>query len=526
MRRLLGLALAVSLTSSSWCQTTKPLSNSDVIEMHIMGLGDDVLMDKIKASPGSQFDTSVESLKVLKQSGISDAVIRVMIVPQSATTSRVVDDLAVKFSLLKNGVFTVWTELGHGTGFLIAPDGLVLTNQHVIGPSEYIALQFDEKTKVPAILLAADAQRDVAVLWVDMSNLPNAVALELAKPSSINPPLVEGERVFTIGSPLSQQKVITSGITSKIEKTAIISDVNINHGNSGGPLFNSQGQVVGITTFGDFTKAGGPGISGILKIEETEAVLTDARKKMAASPKPGKDLLPVDPVDVFPIEALKSTISSEKFDTKPYLFQEGDFEVAIITPPFKYFEGAESELRALNEKSKRNRKSSVAIKDSFKPLDDLKDWEQYVGQFKPVIMIRAAPKFRETNLSALARGVAAGNGSYYAGAAVMKYKTDFYRMVLVCGDKEVAPISPGKIAHIVNIHSAFVHATDATYEGFYVFPSDAIGPACGKVMLNLYSEKKPQSAVSKELSDKTVAKIWADFEPYRVSLPGKSAEVK
>src|SRR5262249_51493401 len=149
-------------------------------------------------------------------------------------------------------------------GFIISRDGIVLTNQHVVGPSEYIALQFDPKRKIPATLLAADPEKDIAVLWCDLSQIPEAISLEIAKPDELNPPLVEGEKVFTIGSPLNQQKVITSGIASKIEKTAIISDININHGNSGGPLFNSQGQVVGITTFGDPDRQGGPGMSGIV----------------------------------------------------------------------------------------------------------------------------------------------------------------------------------------------------------------------------------------------------------------------
>ena len=225
---------------------------------------------------------------------------------------------------------TVWSEFGHGTGFIISNDGLVLTNQHVVGPSEYLALQFDPQRKIPAVLLAADPARDVAVLWCDLTALPEAISLELAKKDELNPSLVEGERVFTIGSPLNQQKIVTSGIASKIEKTAIISDVNINHGNSGGPLFNSQGQVVGITTFGDFTSRGGPGVSGIVKIEEAMPIIDEARSQMKSTPHPKAALLPVEPTDLFPIEAIKSTLLQEKFDARPYSMGVGDFEV----PPF------------------------------------------------------------------------------------------------------------------------------------------------------------------------------------------------
>ena len=144
---------------------------------------------------------------------------------------------------LQNCVLTVWSEFGSGTGFIIDPQGLVLTNQHVVGPSQYIAVQFDPNTKVSARLLAADPARDIAVLWVNLSAMPNAATAIIAKDDSTQPAVLEGERVFTIGSPLSQRKIITTGVASKVESRAIISDVNINPGNSGGPIqFSRSGR--------------------------------------------------------------------------------------------------------------------------------------------------------------------------------------------------------------------------------------------------------------------------------------------
>ncbi len=125
---------------------------------------------------------------------------------------------------------------------------LVLTNQHVLGPTDYIAVQFDSITKIAAVKLLADPEKDVAVIWADMSAFPNAIAAPLATTSSGEPAAIEGERVFTIGSPLTQQKIVTTGIVSKIEPHAIISDIRIDHGNSGGPLFNSLGQVPAATS--------------------------------------------------------------------------------------------------------------------------------------------------------------------------------------------------------------------------------------------------------------------------------------
>jgi len=518
MRQLFAciLLLCSLLSSRAIAQTRqKPLSNEDVVQLVSLGLSDDVIIEKIRSAPATSFDTSVQGLKTLKAAKVSDAVLKVMINPHnpSSTTTRgrVLDEMSAKFQILRNGVLTVWSEFGHGTGFIISKDGLVLTNQHVVGPSEYLALQFDQKRKIPAVLLAADPERDVAVLWCNLSAIPEAISLDIAKPDELNPPLVEGEKVFTIGSPLNQQKVLTSGIAGKIEKTAIISDININHGNSGGPLFNSQGQVVGITTFGDFTSQGGPGISGILRIEEASSAISAARVKMATMTAPTPILLPVEPGDAFPVEALKSTLMQEKFDARPYFFGAGDFDIAFITPPLTYRAEKESEMRAAKEKNKRNRKSETAVQDSFRPVDDLKNWEQYVGEYKPVLFVRATPKLKETGGSILLRSLA-------NVPAKMRFKTDFYRMKLMCGSKEVEPILPGKIAHVVDVRNRFVSATDATYEGLYEYPADSVGPSCGQVSLVLFSEKKPDSAITKTVGEKTVGRVFDDFAPYRAEL--------
>jgi S1-C subfamily serine protease len=424
--------------------------------------------------------------------------------------ARVTDELSTQYKRFQNSVVTVWSEIGRGTGFIVDPTGLILTNQHVIGPSEYIAVQFDSNTKISAVKLVADPERDVAVIWADISAFPNAIVAPLAVDSSNDPAAIEGERVFTIGSPLSQRKIITTGIVSKVEPHAIISDIRIDHGNSGGPLFNSLGQVIGITTFGEGA------ISGIVRVEEASKLLPDARAKMAMISKPSPALLPVEPTTPFPIDAIKDTLLSEKFDTKHYSFGIGDFEIAMITPPLRYRMQRESEIRAAKEKSKRTKQSSDAAQDTFRPLDDLKNWQEYVGDYEPIIYIRATPKMRETGGSMLRRGLIGGlSGTGYGGAATMRFKTDFYRMRQMCGDKEVEPIEPGKIAHVVDVHNNFVHATDATYEGFYTYPPDSVAPSFGKVTLEMYSEKRPESAATKVLDDKTVTKVWEDFGPYR-----------
>jgi len=188
------------------------------------------------------------------------------------------EDLTVMFQKYQKSVVTVWSEIGSGTGFIVDSSGLVMTNQHVIGPSKLVSVQFDAKRKVAANVLAIDAERDVAILYADLSAFPGAMAASFAGAGDGRELAVEGEKVFTIGSPLGLKKIITNGIVSKVEARAILSDVNINHGNSGGPLFNSLGKVIGITTF-LVPGANGPGVAGIVRIDQTLPVLAQAQKK-------------------------------------------------------------------------------------------------------------------------------------------------------------------------------------------------------------------------------------------------------
>jgi S1-C subfamily serine protease len=99
--------------------------------------------------------------------------------PESANSRG--GDLSEQFKRLKNSVVTVRSELGHGTGFFVDNKGLVLTNQHVVGSSGYLAVQFDREHKIVAKLIAADPAKDVALLWVNIASFPSAVPAPLRR---------------------------------------------------------------------------------------------------------------------------------------------------------------------------------------------------------------------------------------------------------------------------------------------------------------------------------------------------------
>lgn len=225
---------------------------------------------------------------------------------------------------------------------------------------------------------------------------------------------------------------------------------------------------------------------------------------------PASEWLPVEPTEPFPLETIKAAAKAEKLDLKPYVFGAGDYDMGILTP-ILFHRADAGEREAVKSKEKRTKQKDEA----FDPSANLYNWAEYAGQYRAVVTVRATPKLRETFWSSFGRGLAAASGSYYLGPANMKFKTDFLRMELFCGQKLVAPIHPAKTAPVIDVRNPYVKATDATYEGLYTYPIDAFAPDCGVTTLKLYSEKKPKEPRVKVLEPKTLARVWGDFEGWR-----------
>ena len=424
-----------------------------------------------------------------------------------------VADLPSLFREWQDSVVTVWSDTGHGSGFLIDQRGFIATNQHVVGRGDSVQVQLSAAVKVPGAVLAANPTKDVAIIWIDPQTVESVRPVRLGYATDGKPPAVEGQQVFTIGSPLNQRKIMTSGIVSRIEARAIISDININHGNSGGPLFTTDGQVIGITTFGDFSSNGGPGISGIVRIDEARDVIAEAVKTSRTREPPPRTLLPVEPLRPFPVDALKAAVQERKFKPNDYQLRAADFDVSFVTPVLTYGVQYQAEQANLRERAKRNKKAG-AVQESIQPFEDFKNWAEYVGQFQPVLIIRATPKLVEGFWSAFGRGLAESQGRY-AGPANMHFKADFYKMRVFCGATEVTPIHPFKIEHRVSVSNTAVNVNDATYEGLYVFEPNALGPHCGSVRMVLFTEKEPEKGDNRVIDAKSLQQLWQDFAPYR-----------
>lgn len=141
---------------------------------------------------------------------------------------------------------------GAGSGFVLAPDGYIITNSHVVSGSRKIEVSFISGGKQTASLVGRDESTDIAVIHVDASGLPYA---ELGESSTLK----VGQLVIAMGNPFGFQSTVTTGVISALGRSLrsrqgrLIENIvqhtaPLNPGNSGGPLLDSQGRVVGINT--------------------------------------------------------------------------------------------------------------------------------------------------------------------------------------------------------------------------------------------------------------------------------------
>lgn len=419
-----------------------------------------------------------------------------------------------------DSVVTVWSEFGHGTGFIVDPKGLILTSQRVIGPSENIAVQFDPQHKVVATLVASDNAKDIAVLWANLSPCPNCVAAAIAPVDGKPPGVGVGDKIIAVSSPMGPLKETASGVVSAMDAQSIISDIEIKPWTSGGPVFNTQGMVIGLTSAAGQTTPGKV-TSKIVRIAEAAALLDQSRTRVAAETTPPATLLPVESADVFPHDALERVMEEKKFDFRSYFFDEGDYRITLLTPMFIY------RLRTgiMNDDEKRQAKHKdrpIQPSPDVTEIWGLKNWAPYLGEYTPVIEIMATSHMRETTGSLLGRALV---GGVYSEPWQMKFKTDFYKMKLKCGEKEIQPIQTGKIEEVVDNSHRFAKVVNSSSIGFYSYPPNAISPSCGQVTLELHSLKNPDKATVKNLEGKSVERIWADFEAYRKASGGTSSMV-
>jgi serine protease Do len=190
-----------------------------------------------------------------------------------------------------------------GSGFIISADGYILTNHHVVDGADSITVRLSDRREFTAKLVGSDETYDVAVLKVEGKGLP---VLRQGQSGALRP----GQWVVAIGSPLGLDQSVTAGIVSAVGRTGnpgqqyvpfIQTDVAINRGNSGGPLLNTSGEVVGINSQILSNSGGYMGVSFAIPID----LAMGAVQQIKATGRVSRGMLGVQ---VQPIDAGKAQV--------------------------------------------------------------------------------------------------------------------------------------------------------------------------------------------------------------------------
>ena len=179
---------------------------------------------------------------------------------------------------------------GYGTGFVVRPDGIIITNQHVVANAERVVVTLSDGTDLPAKVLGEDPLTDIAVLKVDRQGLPTA------RPGR-STDLMIGEWVVALGNPYAfllgnAEPTVTVGVVSATNRNILPSgdqtglyfdmiqtDAAINPGNSGGPLTNALGEVIGVNSSIFSSSGGSVGLGFAIPIERALRVTEEIIKK-------------------------------------------------------------------------------------------------------------------------------------------------------------------------------------------------------------------------------------------------------
>jgi hypothetical protein len=422
-----------------------------------------------------------------------------MMLPTPAPGQRRVAEETLIFKATRDGVFTVFGDHGHGSGFLIDDRGLVLTNAHVVHSSHKISVQLDDSTRVRANLLIEDESKDIAVLSISPDVVRSRPILKLAD-RPVEEIAFEGEKVLAIGSPLNQTRILTSGIVSKVEEGALISDVSINPGNSGGPLLNLDSEVIAINTFRD-PSLGGPGVSGSVPITIAARLITKAKETQAESQPPSADLLPVTPRQAFPPYCLRWA-GKRCYKADNYTILAGGFQISVITPPRRYFLETAEEQRLAGKRRKRESAAGVDRPDMYDPLGErLQEWRQYVGDYAPLVLFHVTPKI----------------GTTYYGHHVYEFKGDLQDFELRREHDSVVEVFQSMDMMPVSVSVVGASMDDIAQQGVFAYLCDPFTDEFvgSNLVIIIRDLKKPGQTIEVPIPRPVLEQVWVDFEPYR-----------
>ncbi len=422
---------------------------------------------------------------------------------------RIAYDFTAMYDAINPSILKIHADAGTGSGFIVSGTGLVATNHHVVRNSRYLAVQLADGRKLAADIVTLDPRYDVAILKVNPEALVGLEPLRLL-PAERDGEVRAGVPVVAFGSPLSQTFLMTQGIVSKVEPEVLLGDFLIQPGNSGGPLVNLSGEVVGINTFAN------GGISGAVRVESLRRVLASAEVTSYDQPAPPADCLPTVTAR-YPVDVLKEKLLKEPLDQDVYVLDGGKFTITALTPVLVGKAQVQPDMQQAQNRMKRRGKK---VGDpTWKEVDGpFYEWLRSDPMLAHAVTFEIKPDFGTTagsKWAAAFAGLAAGLSKTPVAMPhqTMEFKAEFQDFKLYRDGQLVAPIHPGRAVTEASFQGPMVTFVDEAYSGMYQY-DPAVFVSGNQFRIEVFDAREPgkvHKTIVLDGNSKLIKQLRSDF---------------
>lgn len=424
------------------------------------------------------------------------------------------------YQKIADGVVSV-IAVGHGSGFVADTSGIIVTNYHVVADAGgQVAVRFGPGRLVRGKVLIQDPGSDLAVIVITPQLLGALTQLPLFEPVPGEPIVYPGERVVAIGSPVDWrvlEKSLTEGVVSKADGDLIRHDVALNGGNSGGPLLNFDGQVVGVNTFSQGT-AGGQAIGGSVSVVRVWPLVAQARALLAqGATRPGPELLADYPLEGYPVGQLhKIDPATLPQKIEPYKQTAPSFDLYFSTPVLAY------KRQLLEERHTVTGKPAGGAAPWGPPAQPVYQGQSqaFYHQYAPTVTVMVVPRTKLTNGSKVALGLAAVAAfspiPIVPIYAKKQFKADFRELSLLGPKNEVvcAPLSRSWQSMSLTNGTLFGTTAQPAHQariGVYEYDPKCFTQSGVRLQLQSLGGASPEVVT---LNDTVRKHLMDDFTPY------------
>lgn len=379
-------------------------------------------------------------------------------------------DSATVLAKWQDSVVEIWTPTVHASALVIdTKRGLIATSQRAIGTAGDVEVEMTlggKRSKVMGRLVHEDRLTGGAIVRVDPQAIAsiNSIPLDCSAPKAASPRY--RDEITAIVAPMLTGKELADGQVERVTSQAIFIDLRLVRDAAGGPVFTQDGELLGVTAIAEADSQRSEVF--VVPVASLCDTLAAAEKKLTGPPPPST------PLPLEPVRTRVAAASTGKKAAPTVPISTSSFDIRLMTPDL------------LREYGNSN------------PMADVANWDDYVRDLAPVLLIRVSPQFEESFWKTLARGAAATQGMSLP--PLKSFSSNFLKMRAYCGDAEVTPIHPLIIERPVPDRAPI-------REGLYVFAIDALGAHCPSVRLALYSEKEPNKPDTRTIDPKLFQQV-------------------